>query len=72
MRKILFVLASTGTWPSPKPHSGRLSQRRRCLLWYAERPRSLLPCFETARRRNVRYWHKADIGLCTAHVRFWG
>jgi hypothetical protein len=19
---------------------------------------------------NVRYWHKADIGLCTAHVRF--
>ena len=21
---------------------------------------------------DVRYWHKADIGLCTAHVRFWG
>jgi hypothetical protein len=20
--------------------------------------------------RNVRYWHKADIPLCTAHVRF--
>ena len=19
---------------------------------------------------NVRYWHKADIGLCAAHVRF--
>ena len=19
---------------------------------------------------NVRYWHKADIALCTAHVRF--
>ena len=22
--------------------------------------------------RNVRYWPKADIGECTAHVRFWG
>ena len=21
-------------------------------------------------RRNVRYWHKADIPSCTAHVRF--
>ena len=21
---------------------------------------------------NVRYWHKADIPSCTAHVRFWG
>ena len=21
---------------------------------------------------NVRYWHKADIGYCTAHVRFRG
>ena len=20
----------------------------------------------------VRYWHKADIAWCTAHVRFWG
>ena len=20
----------------------------------------------------VRYWHKADIPLCTAHVRYWG
>jgi ABC-type uncharacterized transport system substrate-binding protein len=24
------------------------------------------------RRRNVRYWHKADIPSCTAHVRFRG
>ena len=23
-------------------------------------------------RRDVRYWHKADIPLCTAHVRYWG
>ena len=22
--------------------------------------------------RNVRYWHLADIGECTAHVCFWG
>jgi hypothetical protein len=21
---------------------------------------------------HVRYWHKADIPSCTAHVRFWG
>jgi hypothetical protein len=21
---------------------------------------------------NVRYWHLADIPLCTAHVRYWG
>ena len=21
---------------------------------------------------NVRYWHKADMAFCTAHVRFWG
>ena len=21
---------------------------------------------------DVRYWHKADIASCTAHVRFWG
>jgi hypothetical protein len=21
---------------------------------------------------NVRYWPKADIHFCTAHVRFWG
>ena len=21
---------------------------------------------------DVRYWHKADIGLCAAHVRFRG
>ena len=21
---------------------------------------------------NVRYWHKADMGLCAARVRFWG
>ena len=21
---------------------------------------------------NVRYWHLADIGLCGAHVCFWG
>ena len=20
---------------------------------------------------NVRYWHKADIPSCTAHVRYW-
>ena len=25
--------------PSPKPHSGRLSQRRRCRIWCGERPR---------------------------------
>ena len=24
------------------------------------------------RLADVRYWHKADIGLCAAHVRFWG
>jgi hypothetical protein len=23
-------------------------------------------------KRHVRYWPKADIGYCTAHVRFWG
>ena len=22
------------------------------------------------KRRDVRYWHKADIAYCTAHVRF--
>ena len=22
-------------------------------------------------QQNVRYWHKADIASCTAHVRFW-
>jgi hypothetical protein len=22
--------------------------------------------------RDVRYWHKADILNCTAHVRYWG
>jgi hypothetical protein len=21
---------------------------------------------------NVRYWHKADIPSCAAHVRYWG
>ena len=21
---------------------------------------------------DVRFWHKADKGWCTAHVRFWG
>ena len=21
---------------------------------------------------HVRYWHKADISICTAHVRYWG
>ena len=21
--------------------------------------------------RNVRYWYLADIGFCTAHVRYW-
>ena len=21
---------------------------------------------------HVRFWHKADIPLCTAHVRYWG
>jgi len=21
---------------------------------------------------NVRYWHKADMRQCTAHVRYWG
>ena len=25
-----------------------------------------------AERLDVRYWHKADIGLCAAHVCFWG
>ena len=25
----------------------------------------------TARRGNVRSWHLADIGLCTAHICFW-
>ena len=24
------------------------------------------------REEDVRYWHKADIPSCTAHVRFWG
>ena len=70
--KLAKAAHSRRTPISPKPHSGRLSQRRRCRLWYAERPRSLLPCFETARRRNVRYWHKADMGLCAANVRYWG
>ena len=23
-------------------------------------------------KRNVRYWHLADMGLCAAHVCFWG
>ena len=22
--------------------------------------------------RNVRFWHKADMLSCTAHVRYWG
>jgi hypothetical protein len=21
---------------------------------------------------HVRYWHKADMGLCAANVRYWG
>ena len=27
---------------------------------------------KSSNNRNVRYWHKADIPSCTAHVRFWG
>jgi hypothetical protein len=23
-------------------------------------------------KRDVRFWHKADIPSCAAHVRFWG
>ena len=26
----------------------------------------------TLTNRFVRCWHKADIPLCTAHVRYWG
>ena len=26
----------------------------------------------TGKRRDVRYWHLADISVCTAHVCFWG
>jgi hypothetical protein len=35
---------------------------------------ALIPAgFKTlASEVNVRFWHKADISLCTAHVRFWG
>ena len=32
----------------------------------------LAPMKLSNERRNVRYWHKADIPSCTAHVRFWG
>ena len=28
--------------------------------------------FHSSHFPNVRYWHLADMGLCAAHVRFWG
>jgi hypothetical protein len=44
--------------------------RRGQKLW--ERPRKL-PVEDIAIGwLNVRFWHKADIGQCTAHVRFRG
>src|SRR6478609_11171120 len=53
-------------WPSRKPRSGRSSQRRRCGNWCAERPRSLPPFFNMGRRRDVRYWPKADVPELTS------
>src|SRR4029077_69489 len=50
------------TLPRPQlPHSGRY----RCDIWPVSSS-------STGRVVNVRYWHKADIPSCTAHVRFWG
>src|SRR5262249_57962561 len=34
--------------------------------------RSLRRKRSSAQVRNVRFWPKADIRSCTAHVRFWG
>ena len=28
--------------------------------------------FQASRACDVAYWHKADISLCAAHVRYWG
>ena len=33
---------------------------------------NLIPETAGPRRANVRYWHKADIPSCSAHVRFRG
>jgi hypothetical protein len=30
------------------------------------------PTSRSNKTGNVRYWHKADMPSCTAHVRFWG
>jgi hypothetical protein len=32
----------------------------------------LTPFLFAVAARRVRYWHKADIRLCTANVRYWG
>ena len=44
-------------------------KRRRFIRECVKKNRLTGPQF-LGRERNVRYWHKADIPSCTAHVRF--
>ena len=38
------------------------------LFW----PPRLAASFVSNQACDVRYWHLADMSLCTGHVRFWG
>ena len=40
--------------------------------WIRRDRRKAVFLFAWVSSLNVRYWHKADICFCTAHVRFWG
>ena len=54
--------AGNGTLSPPDPTLDQISERP---------PRGGLSVF-LGPFANVRYWHKADMPSCTAHVRFWG
>jgi hypothetical protein len=43
---------------------------RRQSIWRCPQPCSRAPTRLSSERRDVRYWHKADMGLCAAHVCF--
>ena len=86
MKKFLVVICSAvlafglagcigkGKAPVGKGKAPVVQTKGQCsLIRFSERPpRGGLSVSSQVHSSNVRYWHKADLGLCTAHVRFWG
>ena len=66
------VIGDADTTPTPEVNAARSERIVMPDGRVIDRSREFVLSGHADCRRNVRYWHIADMPSCTAHVRFWG